>query len=268
VFFADANGRAGGVSALQYNTTHNNLINAASGLSETINSQYKFSMQNNGNVILYGEANGDAADTRCQYSLIRTRGTQASKTAVLNGDIIARHSFGAWNGTNFNYPAAIEAYVDGAVNSGSGSAVVETSFSFATSITGGSRTRRLTVKPNGNTGIGTETPANRLQINGTLGRNAPVSTDATAYVMTNDVSTTWLICDETATTTITLPAASSWSGRELTIKNITAFAVNSNASNVLPIGSNTAGTAILSATAGSWALLVSNGTNWVIMQRG
>jgi hypothetical protein len=132
----------------------------------------------------------------------------------------------------------------------------------------GPREALTIVADNYNIGISDTAPKNRLQINGTLGRNAPVSTDATAYVMTNDVSTTWLICDETATTTITLPAASSWSGRELTIKNITAFAVNSNASNVLPIGSNTAGTAILSATAGSWALLVSNGTNWVIMQRG
>jgi hypothetical protein len=262
VFFADANGKAGGVSALQYNTTHNNLINAASGLSETINSQYKFSMQNNGNVILYGEANGDAADTRCQYSLIRTRGTQASKTAVLNGDIIARHSFGAWNGSGFNYPAAIEAYVDGAVNSGG---VVETSFSFATSITGGSRTRRLTVKPNGNIGIGTETPENRLQISGTLGRNTPTTVTGN-YTVADGV--TWLIVNNSASTTITLPSAASWDGRELTIKTIQAQTVISNTSNVVPIDGDAAGTAILPATDGAWALLVSNGTNWVIMQRG
>jgi hypothetical protein len=34
---------------------------------------------------------------------------------------------------------------------------------------------------------------------------------------------------------------------------------------VKPISSNTAGTAILAATAGKWAILQSDGSNWVIM---
>lgn len=76
----------------------------------------------------------------------------------------------------------------------------------------------------------------------------------------------WLICNGTATITITLPGASNWVGREIMIKNIAAFTVISASTNVVPINSATAGTAILPATAGSWATLVSDGTNWVIMQ--
>jgi hypothetical protein len=76
----------------------------------------------------------------------------------------------------------------------------------------------------------------------------------------------WLICNGTATITVTLPAAASWTGREIMIKNIAAFTVVSASTNVVPINSATAGTAILPATAGSWATLVSDGTNWVIMQ--
>jgi hypothetical protein len=64
---------------------------------------------------------------------------------------------------------------------------------------------------------------------------------------------------------VTLPAAASWTGRILVIKTIQAQAVNSASSNVIPANSNTAGTAIVTGTAGNWAMLVSNGTNWVIM---
>jgi hypothetical protein len=65
--------------------------------------------------------------------------------------------------------------------------------------------------------------------------------------------------------TVTLPAAASFKGRELNLKTIAAAAIISNASNVKPIASNTAGTAILAATAGKWCRMVSDGANWVIM---
>jgi hypothetical protein len=65
--------------------------------------------------------------------------------------------------------------------------------------------------------------------------------------------------------TVTLPSAASFKGRELYMKNIAAVAIISNASNVKPISTNTAGTAILAATAGKFVRLVSDGTNWVVM---
>lgn len=74
-----------------------------------------------------------------------------------------------------------------------------------------------------------------------------------------------IICNGTASITVTLPAASSWVGRRVRIKTLAAFTVVSAASDVKPIDTDTAGTAILAATAGKWAELVSDGTNWVIM---
>lgn len=65
--------------------------------------------------------------------------------------------------------------------------------------------------------------------------------------------------------TVTLPAAASWTGRRLVIKTVQAQAVNSASSNVVPRAGGAAGTAILTNTAGNWAELVSDGTNWVIM---
>lgn len=68
-----------------------------------------------------------------------------------------------------------------------------------------------------------------------------------------------------ATATVTLPTASTNTGRIIKIKNIQAFTVVSATSNVVPLDTDTAGTAILAATAGKWAELQSDGTNWVIM---
>ena len=64
---------------------------------------------------------------------------------------------------------------------------------------------------------------------------------------------------------VTLPAASNWVGRTVNFKNTQAQALNSNASNVVPLTGGAAGTAILGATSGAWATVVSDGTNWVIM---
>jgi len=77
-----------------------------------------------------------------------------------------------------------------------------------------------------------------------------------------------LICNGSASITVTLPAASAWVGRRVRIKTIAAYTVISASSNVAPIASATAGTAILAATAGKWAVLVSDGTNWITMAAG
>ena len=74
-----------------------------------------------------------------------------------------------------------------------------------------------------------------------------------------------IICNKGSTLTITLPAASAITGRKLRIKTIQGFTVISASSNVVPLVGGSAGTAILAATAGKWADLQSDGTNWIIM---
>lgn len=90
---------------------------------------------------------------------------------------------------------------------------------------------------------------------------APVTVTANYTVQSSD---TFIIC-KTNAVVLTLPTAASNTGRVLNIKTISAKAVTSNTTNVVPLNSETAAAAILSATAGKWAQLVSNGTNWVIM---
>lgn len=77
----------------------------------------------------------------------------------------------------------------------------------------------------------------------------------------------WVINNKSGSScVVTLPAASSWGGRSVVFKNLQAQTLVSASSNVAPIGSATPGTAILPASVGAWATLVSDGTNWVIMQ--
>lgn len=75
----------------------------------------------------------------------------------------------------------------------------------------------------------------------------------------------FIICNGAGSITVTFPAASTVPGRQVVIKTIAAQTVVSASSNVVPANSATAGTAILAGTAGAWAHLVSDGTNWVIM---
>jgi parallel beta-helix repeat protein len=96
--------------------------------------------------------------------------------------------------------------------------------------------------------------------------SAPVTTTSATYTVTEENS--HIICNRAGTITLTLPAASQWTGRDLTVKTIQAQTVVSGSSNVVPIDSGVAGAAILPATDGAWALLRSDGTNWVVMQRG
>lgn len=76
----------------------------------------------------------------------------------------------------------------------------------------------------------------------------------------------WVINNKSGSTcTVTLPAASAWGGRSVTFKNLQAQALVSSSSNVAPINSSAPGTAILPATVGAWATIVSDGSNWVVM---
>lgn len=94
--------------------------------------------------------------------------------------------------------------------------------------------------------------------------SAPLTKTADWTVTNTD---TWYINNKSGSTaTVTFPAASLWPGRSLTFKNMQAQNVVSASSNVVPIDSTTAGTAILLPVIGNWATLVSDGTNWVTMQ--
>lgn len=117
----------------------------------------------------------------------------------------------------------------------------------------------------GRQGNGTVNIAGDVYRNGVAQNPAAVTKNAdfTLGLTENEV-----ICNKGSSLTVTLPSASTYSGRKIRIKTITAFTVVSATSNVIPITGGSAGTAILAAAAGKWAELVSDGTAWVIMAAG
>ena len=97
------------------------------------------------------------------------------------------------------------------------------------------------------------------QSNGT-GVPRGIRTETGDYVVAATDHT--IICNKGSTLTLTLPAASSSTGRQLMVVTIQAFTVVSASSNVIPLVGGAAGSAILPARDGAWATLQSNGTNW------
>ena len=94
------------------------------------------------------------------------------------------------------------------------------------------------------------------------GGTSPVTVTTSTYsVGTTDL---WLINNYAGTLTLTLPTASSYSGRQLNIQNYQAFTVVSASSNVVQIDGSATNTSILLASSGDRCTLVSNGTNWVM----
>lgn len=94
---------------------------------------------------------------------------------------------------------------------------------------------------------------------GSFGTGVTVTNTAATYTVgQNDYAVRFA----TNNCTVTLPSASTFNGRILILLNYTAVSVTSASSDVVPLGSNTAGTAILAATAGKFAMLQSDGSLW------
>lgn len=146
------------------------------------------------------------------------------------------------------------------VFNGSGDIGTGLIFGTQTNLAGGV-VERVRIDQSGNVGIG-KTPATVLDVNGGIATPITTQTGATYTVLTTDSS---LIANRAGTITYTLPTASSYTGRWLYLRTITANTVVSATSNVVPAAGGSAGTAILAATAGKWAALQSDGTNWQIM---
>ena len=93
---------------------------------------------------------------------------------------------------------------------------------------------------------------------------APVTQTANFSVGATDV---WVINNKSGSScTVTLPTASSYTGRVLYFQNYQAQTLVSASSNVVPLAGGAATTAILEAVAGANATLVSDGTNWIMTQ--
>jgi len=132
-------------------------------------------------------------------------------------------------------------------------------------VSSGGTTPNLSIPPASGSVNGYLTSTDWTTFNNKAGSGtAPVTKTADFTVASTD---SWIINNKSGSTcTVTLPAAASYSGRQLTFKNMQAQTLVSASSNVVPLDSTSAGTAILLNVVGNWATMVSDGTNWIIMQ--
>jgi hypothetical protein len=91
--------------------------------------------------------------------------------------------------------------------------------------------------------------------------STPVVVTTASYTLLG--SDTSIIADYAGVETLTLGTPSA--GRQVLIRTVTNNTVVSASANVIPLAGGGAGTAILSATAGKWALLQGDGSNWNTM---
>jgi hypothetical protein len=186
------------------------------------------------------------------FYMARSRGnTLGTHTAVISGNTLGTLGWSGSDGTNFIPAASIRAEVDGtpATTDMPGRIIFATTLDGAATVTD-----RWQI---GNTGM-------LRMLSGSFSRGVPVTKSADFTVATSE---NWLINNKAGSTcTVTLPAAATFPGREIMITNYQAQTVVSASSNVVPIAGGAASTAILSGTAGRWAQLVSDGTNWIILQ--
>lgn len=185
------------------------------------------------------------------------RGAIGAPTSVQDGDRLSTDFSGGYHsalsGTgNWANPVAVQVFVDG--STAGVTTAIPGRWEIHTTPLNGARTLRMRVNS-----IGTVTILSHFS------RGVPITKTAD---WTQGDTENWIISDRGATNTVTLPSAATYPGREIMVKTIQAFTVVSASANVVPRIGGAAGTAILPATDGAWATLVSDGANWVIMQSG
>ena len=255
-----------------------NTLTASSGITVT-NAAGTITIANSGVLSFSGGATGLTPATAATGAV-----TLAGILAIANGGTngsAAPTAYGVAYGTGVAYAFTAAGTTGQVLTATTGAAPT-----WAAPATSGTVTSVSVVSANGFAGTvatATSTPAitltttitGLLKGNGTAISAAVPNTDYIApsapVTKTADFSLAatenWVINNKSGSTcTVTLPAASSWTGRSVVFKNMQAQTLVSASSNVVPIDSTSAGTAILLGVVGNWATLVSDGTNWIIMQ--
>lgn len=180
--------------------------------------------------------------------LNKARGNSASPTSVASGDLLGGFNTWGHNGSNWQSATRIQGYAANTF-----STAISAGLSFFTTFNN-SQAERIRINENGNVGIGTTSPAFRLDVSGTANTGALTATSfsgagtgltGTAANLTANVSTYQTVTN--ATTGTYYPALyDATSGNEIVYAN-NAFAFNA-ATGSVGIGTTSTASAKLSIT--------------------
>jgi len=96
------------------------------------------------------------------FRAYRSRGTEASPTSVVSADTIFYFDIWGYDGNSYERAGQFRGVVDGVVSDG----IIPLKWQYTTMDAAGNLNVRLTIKSNGNVGIGTETPKSKLDVVG------------------------------------------------------------------------------------------------------
>jgi hypothetical protein len=137
-------------------------VPAASWVTATSPMLVSYADATAGNGDFYLLQASNTVTTRSNIINRRARGTLVSPTAVANNDYIGSFQASGYDGSAFQNAANIDFFADGTPSSGN----VPIRIAFSTGTNLGNRTQRLVIKSNGNVGIGTASPSNKLHVIG------------------------------------------------------------------------------------------------------
>lgn len=200
------------------------------------------------------------------------RGTLATPLTVTSGDYLSAITSMNYDGTSYVLSAGLDVYTDGAVSTN----IVPTRLQFNTMNTSGTYATRLTIKNDGNVGIGTTTPNSTLYVDGTVGigvtLNIAGGTSGSPVSLLNQKSYVGVLPADNTNNYYQLPSPITYPGRMYIIRNNSSVNnVNiTTAAGLLFAGNSATGGATYTLNPSSspktvWA--ISDGSNWTIMKQ-
>ena len=194
----------------------------------------------------------NGANSRARIDFAKANGTIGALSTLVDNDEVSYLSFYGHDGAGYHFGASLKVSVDGNVTPG----IIPMQFDFINKDSESS----LTIKADGKVGIGSETPASTLEVNGSISKAVTINVGDTYTADADDYT---IIPQNTiGDITLTLPAPSSCRGRIYVVKH------DGNAANNINIGSSTTidgHTTITLDTAWESVTFQSTGATWIII---